>query len=135
MKTITIVADDRVGLLADISYILGKAKINIESIGLDVVAGKAIVSLTIKNADKAKQMLEQNNYKVNEANVMVLKVTDQPGELNQITQNLAQSGINIENIHMLSRDEKSTVLAMVVDNPRKAQKILEPYLINKEEMP
>ena len=28
MKTITIVADDRVGLLADMSYVLGKAKID-----------------------------------------------------------------------------------------------------------
>jgi len=124
MKTITVVADDRVGLLADISYILGKTKINIDSIGVDVAAGKAVISLTIKNAERAKAVLEQNGYRVAEANVLVLKLTDQPGELSKITATLAREGINIENVHMLSRDGKNTVIGVVVSKPRKAEKIL-----------
>lgn len=133
MKTITIVADDRVGLLADISYILGKAKVNIESIGVDVVATKAVITLSIKNADKAKQVLEQNGYKVTETNVLVIKLEDKPGELSRITTMLAQEGINISNVHMLSRDGKTTILALVVDKPRRARKMLADCLVNKEE--
>lgn len=133
MKTITIVADDRVGLLADISYILGKAHINIESIGVDVVATKAVITLSIKNADKAKQVLEQNGYKVTETNVLVVKLPDKPGELSRITTMLAQEGMNISNVHMLSRDGKTTILALVVDKPRRARKMLADCLVNKEE--
>ena len=50
MKSLTIVADDRVGLLSDISYVLGKSKINIESISVDVIGNKAVIVLTIKNS-------------------------------------------------------------------------------------
>ncbi len=134
MKSITVIADDRVGLLADISYLLGKTKINIESIGLEVVAGKAVMSLTLKDPEKAKSVLENAGYKVTETNIIVVKLEDQPGELGKITSMMAQEKINIENIHMLSKDSKSTILAITVDKPKRAFKLLEPYLVNREEL-
>ena len=134
MKSITVIAEDRVGLLADISYLLGKTKINIESIGLEIVAKKAVISLTLKDPEKAKSVLENAGYKVTEANIIVVKLQDQPGELNKITSMMAEDKINIENIHMLSKDVNTTVLAITVDKPKRAYKLLEPYLINKEDV-
>jgi len=131
MKSVTIVSEDKVGLLADISYILGKAKVNIESISVDVVAGKAIITLTIGNPAKAKDVLERNGYTVAESNVLVIKLADKPGELSRITNMLAGDHVNIQNVHMLSRDGKNTVLAIVVDKPKKASKMLEDHLVNK----
>jgi hypothetical protein len=133
MKSITIISEDRVGLLADISYLLGKAKINIEAITVEVVGGKAVIVLTVKNDSKTKQVLEGAGYTTTEANVVVVKLTDEPGELSKITSTLAQEKINIQNVHMLSRDGKSTILAIVVDNPKRATKLLEQYLVNKQE--
>ena len=133
MKSITVVAEDRVGLLADISYLLGKAKVNIEAISVDVVAGKAVISLTLRDDIKAKGILENSGYKVAESNVVVVKLSDQPGELSKITNTLAQEKINIENVHMLSKDGKTTILAVVVDKPKRAAKLLEKYLVNKSE--
>jgi len=54
MHSITIVADDRVGLLADISYILGTTHINIESISVSAIGGKAVITLLVKNPEKAE---------------------------------------------------------------------------------
>ena len=39
-------------MLADISYILGKRNINIDGVSVDVVGGDAIISLTLKDAQK-----------------------------------------------------------------------------------
>ncbi|MCX6773186.1 MAG: ACT domain-containing protein [Candidatus Micrarchaeota archaeon] len=61
MKQITIVADDKVGLLADISYILGKARVNIDAISVEVHGGKAIISLTFKDDKKAISLLANIN--------------------------------------------------------------------------
>ena len=133
MRSITVVAEDRVGLLADISYLLGKAKVNIDSISVDVVAGKAVITLALKDDQKAKTLLENAGYKVAESNVVVIKLSDQPGELSKITNMLAQEKINIENVHMLSRDGNTTVLAIVVDKPKRAMKLLDQYLLNKGE--
>lgn len=133
MKSVTIVADDRVGLLADISYLLGKAKVNIESISVDVVAKKAVISLTIKDSDKATSVLQNAGFKVTESNSIVVKLVDKPGELSRITAMLAESGISIENVHIVSRDGSNTILSVVVDKPKKAVKLLDEFLLNKEQ--
>ena len=133
MMTITIVADDKVGLLADISYILGKARLNIESINVDVVAKKSIITLTVSDPERAKSVLEASGYKMAETNAVVVKLSDQPGELARITSTMAADGINIENVHMLSRDGKTTILALTVDKPKKAIALLAPYLMSREE--
>lgn len=132
MKTITIVADDRVGLLADISYILSKSKINIEAVSVDVLSGKAIVVLTLGNFDKAKTVLEASGYKVEEVNTIMIKLPDQPGELNKVTQLLAKEGISINNLRMISKDGKQTVISLTVDKPKRASTLLKEHLLNNE---
>jgi len=49
IKQITVVAEDKVGLLADISYILGKAKINIESLSVEVQGNKCLIDISVKD--------------------------------------------------------------------------------------
>jgi len=132
MKTITIVADDKVGLLADISYILSKSKINIDSINVDVVAGKAIITLSLSDSEKGKSVLEASGYKVGEVNAVIIKLPDKPGELSKITSMLSKEGINIENVHMLSKDGKSTVLSLMVDKPKRAAALLKEYVVGNE---
>jgi len=133
MKTVTIVSEDKVGLLADISYILAKANINIESLNVDVVGGKAVIMLSVKDEVKARSALEASNYKVNADNTIVIKLNDQPGELSKVTRMLADEGVNIENVLMLSRDSKNTILSMSVDKLAKAQKLLKQYMITEKE--
>ncbi len=133
MKTITVVAEDRVGLLADISYLLGKAKINIESLSVDVIGGKTIISLTLKDTDKAKEALINAGFTVEEPDITLIKLTDQPGELGKITQMLAKEKVNIENVHIVSRNGSETIISLKVDKPRKATKVLESYLVTKNQ--
>jgi hypothetical protein len=132
MKCVTIIADDKVGLLADMSYVLSKAKINIESINVDVVAGKAIISTCLSDADKGKKVLEQAGYTVEEMNAVVIKLADEPGQLNKITTMLSKEGINIQNVHMLSKDNSTTALSIIVDKPKRASTLLKEFLITKD---
>ncbi len=134
MKHVTIVADDKVGLLADISYILGKAKINIESINADIVGGKAILSLALSDEQRGKSVLEASGFKVGEFNSVVLKLKDRPGELSKITTVLSKEGVNIENVHMLSKDVNGTVVSIVVDKPKRAAGLLKDYMLVSEEI-
>ena len=43
MKELLVLAKDRIGLLADLSYILGEAGIDIESISADTLGDKAVI--------------------------------------------------------------------------------------------
>lgn len=133
MKPITIVADDKVGLLADLSYILAKAKINIEAISADVVAGKSVVILTLSDAARGKEVLESAGYKVEESNSVVIKLDDKPGELNRVTALLSKEGVNISNVRMLSKDGKTTILAITVDKPKRASALLSDVIVGQED--
>lgn len=132
MKVLTIVADDKVGLLADISYILSKSKVNIDSVNVDVVSGKAIITLSLSDVVKGRSVLEASGYSVEGGEAVVVKLPDQPGELNRVTAMLSKEGINIENVHTLSKDGKSTVLSIRTDKPKKAMALLKDVLITRE---
>jgi len=130
VKQITILVDDKVGLLADISFILGKAKVNIESIDVSVAAGKAIVNLMVKDEKRAKQLLEAGHYKVYEPDVVVVSLNDVPGELSKVSKTLADGGVNIEAVHMITRGGGKTVYSFKVDRRTIAEKLLSPYMDN-----
>lgn len=128
MKQITVVSDDKVGILADISYILGKARVNIESISVQVHGGKGLVNLTVKDDEKATRMLTSNGYEVLASEIFLVKLKDTPGEMASFTALLKKEGVNIESLHIVARGEGFSVHSLKVDKPKKAKKLLEPFL-------
>ena len=127
MKAINLVEKDRVGLLMDISYILAKENINIESISVTTVGGKAIISLVVKNTRKAEEVLKKNGFNVVKEEVILIKLKDQPGELSKVAKLLSDNKVNIKNVYIVSRDGKETVVALMPDRLKKAKKLLEEH--------
>jgi len=128
MEELTIVVDDKVGIVADISYILGKARINIESIMVEVHGGKAIIEIAVKDAKKAMQYLSGSGYRVLESELLVVTLKDEPGALSQMSSLLAKEKINILNLFFIAKEAGCSVLALKVDHPKKAEKLLAPFM-------
>jgi hypothetical protein len=133
MKSITVVAEDRVGLLADISYILGKSNVNIEGLNVDVVGKKAVITLTIKDPAKASSLLEKSGFSTAEINALVVKLPNKPGAINVLADRLAHEKINIEDMRPLSTEGDGGVFALNVDKPRKATKVIGDLLLRTED--
>ncbi len=129
MHGITIVADDRVGLLADISYILGTTHINIETISISAVGGKAVITLLVKNPEKAGAVLKNNGFAVSPADVLFVRVEDRPGALAEIAKRLADNKINGENLTLVTKDGKMGIMSIAVDRVRKAKDVLKDCLV------
>ena len=129
MKQITIVAEDKVGLIADISYILGKAHINIDTIAVEVYGGKAVINLAVKDEAKASRLLSANNYQVLESELLTFKVKDEPGKLAEVSRLLLEAHINTENLYQITHGNGYAINAIKVDKPKKAKKILAQYLV------
>lgn len=128
MKSITVISDDKVGLLAEISHVLAKKQINIECMDFEVVGKKAIVALTVTDTESAKEALGSSGFDVAEENCLVIRLDDKPGEFNRVAGMLAHEGIGIEKVHMVSREGKRALLQLVVDKPEPACRILHDYL-------
>ncbi|HLC69308.1 MAG TPA: hypothetical protein VJH24_05705 [Candidatus Bilamarchaeaceae archaeon] len=130
MRSITVVAEDRVGLLADISYILGKSSVNIESLGVDIVGDKAIIALSVRDFKRAAHVLTSNGFAITQHDALVIKLPNRPGELNKLADHLAGEQISVQNMHLLSNDKEHGVFAVFVDKPRKAMRLLAQRVLN-----
>lgn len=133
MKSVTIVSDDRVGLLADISYVLGKSSLNIDGLVVDVIGGKAVISLEVKDPKKAKDVLERNGFKTAKPDAIVIKVEN--SSAGKITELLEGEKVHVSEMTTLSSDSKDTIYAVHVDKPRKATKMLAPFLLGNDPEP
>lgn len=129
MKQITVVVADRVGALAELSYFLGKAKINIDSLSVEAQGGKSVINIVVSNEKRAEQILKSNGYHVLAGEMLVVKVKDVPGELATLSKKLQKAKISIESIYLLARGEGYSLDALMVDKPKKAKKVLSEYLI------
>lgn len=135
IKELVVVAQDKVGLLADISYVLAKEKINVEQIDANVVSDKAVISIGILSAkyESAKKALLKNNMEVLPAESIVVRLEDKPGELAALARKLADAKINMTNVHVLGKDGAHVFDSISVDKPREARKILGLAVVNEEE--
>lgn len=132
VKNIAIVADDKVGLLADISYILAKSRINIESLSVDVIGGKAIITMNLSDVIRGKEVVNGAGYIVEDQNSTIVKFDDKPGEMEHLTALLSKEGLKVQNVTTIAKDGKVTVVGIITDKPKKAALILGPYLITNE---
>ena len=128
IKQITVVAEDKVGLLADISYILGKAKINIESLSVEVQGNKCLIDISVKDDEKATSLLANNGYQVLKADVMVVKIKDEPAQMAQFTARLAKEKINTVSMRLITKENGYDIYALQVDHAAKAKRVLASYM-------
>ncbi len=131
MKVLKIIEKDRVGLLLDISYILGKERVNIENISATTVNDKAIILLQVKDEKRVASILKKNGFNVIEDNSLILKLEDKPGMLAKISRLLIENKINLENLYVVSKDGHYTYMSLSVDKPRKARNVLKGYLLEE----
>lgn len=124
MRHITIVAPDRIGLLADISYILGSARINIETLSADTRGGKSIVSVGVKDEKKAMDLLVNNGYSVLESEMLVVKIKDEPAQMAAFTSLLSKEKISVASMRQLAKEGGFDTFALKVDHAAKAKRLL-----------
>ncbi|MFH1521117.1 MAG: ACT domain-containing protein [Candidatus Micrarchaeota archaeon] len=133
MKSVTVVSDDKVGLLADISYILGKSNVNIDGLFVDVIGGKAVISIEVKDPKKASEILSLNGFSLTAPDAIVVKVSN--NSMEKLTEMLEVEDITVTGLSMLSSDRSDGVFAINVDKPRKAHRMLSPFLLgNTDEL-
>jgi hypothetical protein len=128
MKSITIVTEDKVGLLANVSYILGSAHINIETLSVEVHGGTSIINISVKDDRRAIELLKSNGYNVLESEMLVVTIRDEPTQMAAFTAKLLKNKINILSMHQLAKDGKFDTFSVKVDHPSKAKRLLGEYL-------
>lgn len=129
VKSVTIVANDKVGLLADMSYVLAKSKINIDTINVDVLSGKAVICMSLSDPRKGTEVLEAAGYSV-ETNNVVVKIPSE--KLGAVAEQLNKGGVRVERSNVLAKDDTTSIVSYQVDKPKRASTILSEHLLSNE---
>ena len=88
---------DRPGELARVTQTLSSAGVNIE--GIAEIEG--VVHLLARDPSAARSALRAGGYTIEgELEVLVLSMTDRPGELSMIMQRLADASVNLRFVYL-----------------------------------
>ena len=129
MKRITIMVDNRVGLLADISNVLAENNINIDELDVESMDEYGVAHLTTADCDRAMQVLQNAGFSAVTDDALIIKLKDEPGALAKITQRFKFSGVNIRSIHIIRRDQGYSTVALAADECEEARELLADILI------
>lgn len=127
MKELTVTAKNSVGSLATVAEALGGVGVNIEAISCYGVGEKAVFRIITGDVTTAVKTLSRlPGIEVKEADTIVLKMINRPGELGKITRKLSNQGINLESLYIVSRKNDYTEVAFkpAKEDLEKAREVL-----------
>lgn len=128
-KRLVLTVPNRMGIIADLSFILGSAHINIEDINVITAGDMTVVDLQVSNEKKALELLKTNGYSPVKFEGLIIALPNVPGELAKVSKMLAENKIRIIRIDIIKQTKNKSILSIELDKKKKAEKILKEYLI------
>jgi hypothetical protein len=126
VEQISIFLENKSGRLAEVTRLLGKGGVNIRALTLADTTDFGILRLIVSEKAKALEILKKAGFTVGMTEVVAVEVSDRPGGLAEILEQLGEEGVNVE--YMYAFVEKSGDDAVVIfrfDEPDKAVAILQ----------
>lgn len=127
LKQFEVYVQNRPGEVARIAEALAKNSVNIRGISIDMAPSKPIIRVITDDENSAKSALKSAGLEFTEREVLVVSLSDRPGELAKVTKKLARAGINIESLFILGSKTNSEEVALGVDKLEKAQELLSKF--------
>ncbi len=92
--------------------VLAHNNINIRAMSIADVSDFGILRLIVPVPDRAKELLEANNFLVKIGDVIAVEMSDEPGGLNAVLEILDESSINLDYLYAFvdEKEEKAIVL-------------------------
>jgi len=110
--------EDRPGALAGVVQALSRSGVNVE--GIAEIEG--VVHVLARDPGAARTALRSGGYEIErELEVLVMPMTDRPGELTMIIQRLAEASVNVRFVYLAT----STRVVIGTDDVMRARATLE----------
>lgn len=112
IKQLSVFLENKQGRLWKSLNILKRENIDIRALSIADTSEFGILRMIVSDPDRAKEMLEKEQFAVSIADVLAIEVDDQPGGLETALGLLNSNDINVEYIYAFV--EKKTSKALVV---------------------
>jgi hypothetical protein len=105
--------DNEIGMLAQITRVISKSEINLVALCAYSIGSNVAVMFVTDDNNEAKRLLTAKGYDIQEEEVILLSIDNQPGALQRVTDKIAEAGIDLALVYG-SVDESAAVNRSVV---------------------
>ena len=118
VKQLSVMVENRVGRLAEVTGTIGEAGANI--LGFSIAEGEnfGIVRFMVDATDAAFAALKAKGHTVSCSDVIALPIDDNPGGLHRVAARCAQLGVNIVYAYAFRKGDGAVLVLKVDDTPR-----------------
>lgn len=124
IKQISVLVENEVGTIFEVTDILAKHNINIKAFSVYDTSDFGILRLLVDEYEKAEKVLRENEFGFKVGEVLAVELEHRPGALNEVLRILKDENISVNYMYsMVIKDDKPL---MVIDtqNSIKAEKVL-----------
>lgn len=122
---VRIPAENKPGVLARVTAVLSREKINIRATTISSFGERGFFNLIVDDPERANKALNRNGIKAELREVVAVLITDQPGGLDKLAQFLASENINIENAYgFVIESRVRAVFVLEVSDPARVRDLL-----------
>lgn len=129
MKEIVIVTQNRAGLVADISEVLGARNINIESFDAEEIQEMAVVELTVDRYDEALEALRDAGFDAVTEDAVVIRLPDEPGALGRVARRFKEADIDLRSVRIIRRQQGWAMVALATERTDRVMELVKDYLV------
>ena len=123
-KQISFEMPNKVGLVAEISAALSKAKINVMSLFGIETGDMAIFMLITSDNAAAKKLLKKMGADAGATDVVTIEMPNKPGEFSKVSDIIARAGIDIVTVMGTAGSAKSSMIVIKTSDDKKVLKLL-----------
>jgi hypothetical protein len=127
MRDCSIQLTNHAGDLARVAQALARRGVNIKALAGMSIGDTAMARILPDDIVVARSALEAAKIRFSESEVHLVLLENKAGILADVTNRLAEAGINLEAVYVTGIADDLVELAIVSDNPKKAKKILEEF--------
>ena len=123
---ICVPAENKPGMLANVTDVLSRAKINLRAITITSFGDSGFFHMLVDDPQEAHAVLSAAGIDNHLKEVAAVLIEDKPGTLNQLVQLLLKAGINVENAYgFVVESHKNAVFVVDVDKLDETLVVLE----------
>ncbi|MFW6256820.1 MAG: ACT domain-containing protein [Bacillota bacterium] len=124
IRQISVFLENRSGRLAEVCNLLGDNDIDIVAISISDTTDFGILRLIVDDAQGAEEVLHENQYTVNSAEVLAVRVDDRPGGLAEVLDFLASKEIDVEYMYAVGKETRGAIIIMKLGELKKAARFM-----------
>jgi hypothetical protein len=133
MKQLSIISENRIGVVTEITEALAAADVNIESIDAETIGEHVVVVLNVNKYDAALQAVHQlKNMRIITEDAILVKLNDEPGALARIARRFTDAGIELRSIRFMERNSEYSLVAISTDRTANALALVADVLVSQE---